>query len=162
MAMLGANFTQTRLFGDIKAPGKLIADSVTTNTLFGRNQRGRLEHEQPDSKIILLPNYRTNKLRLLVRNTRFGKTGVRPNNPVLNPDENFSPKVLTDLSFSYTPKSWLPFTAGANNIFDVYADRIQNPANTEFGTDIYSKEASPFGFNGGYYFVRIGIQLQKR
>lgn len=60
------------------------------------------------------------------RNTRFGKTGTRFINPAFNPEENFSFKILTILSLSYTPKSWLTFTAGANNIFDVYPDRIQD------------------------------------
>lgn len=55
-------------------------------------------------------------------------------------------KILTDLSLSYTPKSWLTFTAGANNILDVYPDRIQDARNTQEGTFIYSLEASPFGF----------------
>ncbi len=162
MAMLGGNFTQTRLFGDIKTTGKLKADSVNTITLFNREERGRLEHGQPDSKIVLSLNYKTNKFGVLVRNTRFGETGIRSNTPVTNPDENFSPKILTDLSLSFTPKSWLTFTAGANNIFDVYPDRIQDPRNTQEGTFIYSLEATPFGFYGGNYFVGIAIQLQKR
>ncbi len=100
--------------------------NVNTNTLFNREERGKLEIGQPDSKIILSLNYKTNKFGVLVRNTRFGKTGTRFINPDLNPDENFSSKILTDLSLSYTPKSWLTFTAGANNIFDVYPDRIHD------------------------------------
>lgn len=162
IAILGANFTQTRVFGDIKAAGKLAADSVNTTTLFNREERGKLEHGQPDSKIVFSLNYKTKKFAVLVRNTRFGETGTRFINPTLNPDENFSSKILTDLSLSYTPKSWLTFTAGANNIFDVYPDRLQDPRNTQEVTFIYSLEATPFGFYGGYYFVGIGIQLQKR
>jgi iron complex outermembrane receptor protein len=162
IAMLGANFTQTRLFGDIKAAGKLAADSINTNILFNREERARLEIGQPDSKIVFSLNYKTNKFGVLVRNTRFGETGTRFNNPVLNPDENFSSKLLTDLNLSFTPKSWLTFTAGANNIFDVYPDRIQDVRNTAEGVNIYSLEATPFGFYGGYYFVGIGIQLQKK
>jgi iron complex outermembrane receptor protein len=161
LATLAGNFTQTRLFGDIKAAGRLAADSVNTNTLFGREEKGKLEMGQPDSKIIMSLNYKTDKVGLLVRNTRFGKTGILFNDPALNPDENFSPKILTDFTFSYTPKVWLTFTAGANNIFDVYPDRIEDPTNTQDGTLIYSLEASPFGFYGGYYFVGVAINLQK-
>ncbi len=157
IAMLGANFTQTRVFGDIKAAGKLAADSVNTTTLFNREERARLELGQPDSKIVLSLNYKTKRFGVLVRNTRFGETGTRFINPTLNPDENFSPKILTDLSLSYTPKPWLTFTAGANNIFDVYPDRIQDARNTQEGTNIYSLEATPFGFYGGYYFVSMSF-----
>jgi iron complex outermembrane receptor protein len=157
LAMLGANFTQTRLFGAIKAAGKLAADSVNTNTLFNREERARLEYGQPDSKIIFSLNYQTKKFGLLVRNTRFGETKTRFLNPALNPDENFSAKVLTDFSLSCTPKSWLTITAGANNIFDVYPDRIKDPRNTQEGVNIYSLEATPFGFYGGYYFVSMSL-----
>jgi iron complex outermembrane receptor protein len=159
LASLAGNFTQTRLFGDIKTAGKLSATEANLNTLFGRQEKARLELGQPDSKIIMSLNYKTKKFGVVVRNTRFGGTGVRFSNPALNPDENFSPKILTDLSLSYTPKSWLTFTAGANNIFDVYPDRLKDARNTQEGAFIYSLEASPFGFYGGYYFVGMGIEL---
>jgi iron complex outermembrane recepter protein len=158
IAMLGANFTQTRLFGDIKAAGKLQADSINSNILFGREERGKLEMGQPDSKIVFSLNYKTNKFGVLLRNTRFGETGTRFNNPALNPDENFSSKILTDLSLSFTPKPWLTFTAGANNIFDFYPDRLQDARNSQEGTLLYSLEASPFGFYGGYYFVGLDLK----
>jgi iron complex outermembrane receptor protein len=158
-AMLGANFTQTRLFGNIKAAGKLAADSVNNNILFNREERARLEIGQPDSKIVLSLNYKTKKFGALVRNTRFGETGTRSINPALNPDENFSSKILTDLGLSFTPKTWLTVTAGANNIFDVYPDRIQDIRNTAEGLNIYSLEATPFGFYGGYYFVGISLSF---
>jgi iron complex outermembrane receptor protein len=77
LAMLAANFTKTRLLGDIKAAGKLTPDSINTNTLFGREERGRLELGQPDSKIVFSLNYKTDKFGVLVRNTRFGETGTR-------------------------------------------------------------------------------------
>jgi iron complex outermembrane receptor protein len=157
-ATLAGNFTQTGLFGDIKTAGKLSATEANSNTLFDRQQRGRLELAQPDAKIIMSLNYKANKFGILVRNTRFGKTGLRFNDPALNPDENFSPKILTDLSFSYTPKWWLTFTAGANNIFDVYPDPIKDPRNTQDGVFIYSLEASPFGLYGGYYFVSMSFK----
>jgi outer membrane receptor protein involved in Fe transport len=73
---------------------------------------------------------------VLVRNTRFGETGTRFNNPAQNPDENFSSKIITDLNLSFTPKSWLTITAGAKNIFDVYPDLIQDVRNTQEGTNI--------------------------
>jgi iron complex outermembrane receptor protein len=159
LATLAGNVTQTRLFGDIKSAGKLAADSATTDVLFNREERGRLEHGQPRSKIIFSLNYKLEKFGILVRNTRFGETGTRFNMPELNPDENFSARVLTDFSLSYLPKVWLTITGGANNIFNVYPDRLKDPRNTQEGTFIYSLEASPFGFYGGHYFVSLGIHF---
>jgi iron complex outermembrane receptor protein len=157
VAMLAANFTQTRLYGEIRKAGKLKADSLNTATLFSREEKGKLEQGQPASKIILSLQYKTNKLGVMLRNTRFGETAIFSINTVQNPDEHFSSKILTDLSVSYTPKSWLSLMAGANNVFNVYPDRIKDYRNTQEGIYVYAQEASPFGFYGGYYF--IGIQI---
>lgn len=43
IAMLAANFTQTRLFGEIKAAGNLKADSLNTNTLLNIEERTKTE-----------------------------------------------------------------------------------------------------------------------
>jgi iron complex outermembrane receptor protein len=158
-AMLACNFTRTRLYGDIKTAGKLKTDSMNTATLFSREERGKLERSQPASKIILSLQYKTDKLGFLLRNTRFGETATLSINPAQNPDEVFSSKILTDVSVSYTPNSWLSLTAGANNVFNVYPDRIKDYRNTQEGMYIYAQETTAFGFNGGYYFVSVGIQL---
>ncbi len=160
--MLAGNVTQTRLFGKIKTADKLPADSTNTNTLFSRYNRGRLELGQPDSKIILSLNYKTNKFGFLLRNTRFGKTTILFNNPARMDNENLSPKILTDVSFNYSPKPWLTFTVGANNVFNVYPDPLKDYRNTQEGALIYPMEATPFGYYGEFYFVGIGLQLQKR
>ncbi|CAN5398001.1 hypothetical protein BH20BAC1_BH20BAC1_11070 [soil metagenome] len=59
-----------------------------------------------------------------------------------------------------TLRPGLTTTLGANNIFNVYPDHFKNYANTNQGTFIYSPEASPFGFNGGYYFINMNFKLQ--
>ena len=48
-------------------------------------------------------------------------------------------------------------TAGANNVFNIYPDRLRDYRNTGDGVFIYGQEATPFGFNGGYYFVRLNV-----
>jgi hypothetical protein len=40
---LAGSFTQTRLFGKIKTAANLPGDSLNTNTLFNREERGKLE-----------------------------------------------------------------------------------------------------------------------
>jgi iron complex outermembrane receptor protein len=47
--------------------------------------------------------------------------------------------------------------AGANNVFNIYPDRLRDYRNTGDGVFIYGQEATPFGFNGGYYFVRLNV-----
>jgi iron complex outermembrane receptor protein len=154
---LAANFTRTNLFGPIQSTDKLPADSLNTNTLFNREEREKIEHGQPASKIIVSANYKSGKMGILIRSTRFGKTSVVYNSVDSSRDEFFSPKILTDASINYSPKTWLTITAGANNIFDVYPDPVKNPINKNQGILIYSNQATPYGYNGGYYFLSMAF-----
>ncbi len=157
--MLAANFSRTNLFGLIQSTDKLPADSVNTNTLFNREERIEVEKGQPASKIILSGNYAIGKMGFLIRSTRFGKTTTVTDSKDKTKDEFFSAKILTDVSINYSPKTWLTLTAGANNVFDVYPDKLKNNINTSEGILIYSNRASPFGFNGGYYFVNMAFSF---
>ena len=157
--LLAANFTRTNIFGPIQTTDKLPADSLNTNTLFNREEREKIENGQPISKIILSANYKKGKIGFLTRSTRFGKTSAVYDSDDKSKDEFFSSKLLTDLSISYAPKPWLTITAGINNVFDVYPDKLKNYINTTEGILIYSNRASPFGFNGGYYFVNMSFNF---
>ena len=156
---IATNFTSTHLFGDIKTSSKLPADSLNINTVFNIEEQVKVEDGQPGDKIILSTTYKKGKVGFIVRNTRFGKTVIAPiyRNPTRIVYESFSPKILTDISFSYSPKDWVTLTVGANNVFNVYPDRLKSYENTTQGSWIYSPEASPFGFNGGYYFVSMNF-----
>jgi iron complex outermembrane recepter protein len=96
-------------------------------------------------------------------------------------DETFSAKILTDLSVNYLLIKNLRLTLGATNIFDVYPDKQQffrnNAAalegkivhgdtklaplndpfygNTGEGRFVYSRNATQFGANGGYFFAAL-------
>jgi iron complex outermembrane recepter protein len=117
-----------------------------------------LENDQPAKKIILSASVNKGRFGLNIRNTLFGNTATTTINVADTAYENFSSKIITDLSFIYSPKSWITITTGANNIFNVYPDPIRNYQNTAEGTIIYSRGASPFGYNGGYYFVSMAFK----
>ncbi len=155
---LAANLNRSRLFGAIQSPRNLPEDAINSNILFNRADKATVEKGQPKDKITLNLNYEKGKVGVVLINTRYGRSIVfHEITPAL--DESFTPKILTDISFNYTPKSWLTTTLGANNIFNIYPDRLKNYANTNQGLFIYSPEASPFGFNGGYYFVSMNFSL---
>jgi iron complex outermembrane receptor protein len=154
---LAANFTKTRVFGEIKTVPNLSASTENINSLFDDEQRSDMERGQPRSKIILSLNYQREKIGFIVRNTRFGENAYQFSYP--RPMETFSPKILTDVSVRYAPKSWLSLTAGANNVFNVYPDRIKNYVNTGEGRYIYALDVWQFGFMGGYYFLSMGLNF---
>ena len=158
---LAANFTKTRLFGEIKKVPNLSDSTANINSLFDDEQRSDVERGQPRSKIILSLNYQREKIGFILRNTRFGENAYdfSDNGNIIRPLETFSPKILTDVSISYTPRSWLSITAGANNVFNVYPDRIKNYVNTGEGRNIYALDVWQFGFMGGYYYVSMGLNF---
>ena len=59
------------------------------------------------------------------------------------------PQWLVDFETSYTMKTGLTISAGAQNLFNSYPDRSRPGVS---GTKY--PEYSPFGFNGGYYYLR--------
>jgi len=154
---LGANFTKTRLFGEIKTAANLSATTANINSLFDEEQESDVERGQPRSKIILSLNYKREKIGFILRNTRFGETAYDFSD--IRPLETFSPKIITDVSIIYTPNSWLSITAGANNVFNVYPDRIKNYENTAEGRFRYAQDVWQFGFMGGYYFVGMTFEF---
>jgi len=69
---------------------------------------------------------------------------------------------ITDLELSYKPIKSVKFSIGANNIFNIYPDQknaglLQSyrDANDSAAVPIYPT-FSPFGFNGGFYYVKLG------
>ena len=157
IAIMAANFTKTRLFGEIKTAANLSPTTGNQNTLFNEEVRTNLESGQPQDKIMISLNYKKGNVGFMLRNTHFGKTAFQY---LGNPKEIFSPKILTDLSINYTPKPWITITVGANNIFDVYPDRIKNYKNTYEGRNIYAMDGSQFNYNGGYYFVSMSFNFK--
>jgi iron complex outermembrane receptor protein len=91
----------------------------------------------------------------LVRASYFGKwTDAVPNAAptALSFDQTFDAKVLVDVELGYDITDNYRLAIGADNLFDVYPDRDQRIGQTNNGT-IYP-QFSPFGFSGGFWYVR--------
>lgn len=155
-ASLALNYNETEIKGGaagVRTPQQLQG---LGETLLNREERGRIEVNQPRDKAILTLNYRANKANVRVQATRFGEiTTVAPQDPLQ--DQTFSSKVITDASFSYQFTENLGLTVGANNLFDVYPDKVRDPRLTNDGTVPYSRFATQFGFNGAYYFTGVNF-----
>ena len=71
-------------------------------------------------------------------------------------DQRFSPKIITTASVGYDLSENVNLTIGANNLFDVYPDENRE-AFRSGERFVYSRRATQFGFNGGYYFARLNV-----
>jgi iron complex outermembrane receptor protein len=177
-------------------PGANPANDLST-TLFDRQQRSRIEVAQPRSKINITLLYEPRNWSMLVRTVRFGEItylhnldpySVNPTNGAyfndvgLGTDQTFDAKWATDVVVTYRGVRGLTIAVGANNVFDVYPDRIfidprndraavyANPvpgANKTAGGYNAARDASnrgrflfpanQFGFNGRFLFARLTV-----
>ncbi|MGI8583718.1 MAG: TonB-dependent receptor, partial [Chitinophagaceae bacterium] len=109
------------------------------NALFDRQQRARIEVANPKNKVNITLNYQVNKLDFTVRTVRFGEsqyvhqvdpkainssTGLFFNDVGQGTDQTFSAKWITDFVINYKILQGFTLGVGANNIFDVYPDRV--------------------------------------
>ena len=85
---------------------------------------------------------------------------------VAPPSQIFAAKTLFDLDVSYTIADHYTLTLGANNVFNVYPDKIKasavNPIFALSGAlndgQIYPRSGGPFGINGGFYYARLRVK----
>ena len=68
----------------------------------------------------------------------------------------FPGRFLVDLELSTDLTDDATITIGANNLFDTYP-ATQDP-DTADNVGLLYPESSPFGFNGGYYYVRVNYR----
>lgn len=152
---LAANFTQTEV-EKVNIPSSLTG---AADNFFGHEERGRFEDALPKSKINLSFNYKVNKFTSTLGFVRFGEVWARTgtqSDPSSWIDQEFSAKVITDISIGYNVTDNLKMTIGGSNILDVYPDENRD----EFRSGerfVYSRRASQFGFNGAYYFGRVSF-----
>jgi iron complex outermembrane receptor protein len=181
---LKTTFALTLIESEVKdsANGKPIihASPVLINSgqirnYFNREDESRMEVASPKSKMSLTFNYRYSKFGAMLRLVNFGKViyldpAIDPANPGAFPvnaftgqketlDQEFSSKLVTDLSLSYELINELTLTVGANNLFDVYQDMHTHSGNFSTGRFIYSRRVQQMGFNGAYYFARLKLSL---
>jgi iron complex outermembrane receptor protein len=162
---LAGNFNKTEVTKTKQQSTTLASDpALNSKVLFNAEEEGRIERGQPRNKFSLNMNYSLKKLGFNVRATRFGEVSTVFFNTTnfqtdATRDEYFSPRIVTDASISYKLLNAINLTIGANNIGDVYPDKLKNFLNTSDGRFVYSRNATQFGFNGGYYYTSLVFDI---
>ncbi|KIO74705.1 hypothetical protein TH53_24815 [Pedobacter lusitanus] len=157
-----ASFSQTRVKMRIANLPLSGGGNIPGSSLLPRIDIGIIEKAQPNNKMIISCIYQLNAFNFLLRNTWFGQVAAWENDPVF--DQTFGDKVVTDLQCSWQLNKKLSFTAGCNNLFNIYPDEIKeiNALNTNlsFGGQIpYSRTANQFGFNGMSYYTSLRLKF---
>ncbi|WP_454797912.1 TonB-dependent receptor plug domain-containing protein [Novosphingobium lindaniclasticum] len=145
------SYNRTKILHVIDNPDELSTINVT---LFGRQAQRDLVAALPRSKVVLSSNWSLDKLRALVRVTRYGQYTESSN--VAASDRTFGAKWVTDAEIGYQLTDNFDIAVGANNLFDLYPDR--NGAVAADGSGLYGNFA-PFGLSGGFYYARLGVKF---
>ncbi|PKP93079.1 MAG: TonB-dependent receptor [Alphaproteobacteria bacterium HGW-Alphaproteobacteria-16] len=146
---LGFNYNDTDITRIADNPAELAGLNLT---LIDRRSQGWFT-EGPATKLILGINWEIGDFGLNVRNTRYDSyTSV---GTTAAGDQVFSAKWITDVEVSYDVARNLTLSAGAYNLFDVYADR--STASNTIGLSPFG--AAPFGGYGGYYYGRATVRF---
>jgi len=155
-ASAGLNLTETRIIGDLHS-SKAIIENGLSGQLFDRQSRALIEQAQPSLKYNLTLNYVRSKLSCVFRATHYGEVTYLG---VYNTaeDQVYSSKWISDLRISYKISGKIAVSAGANNLFDVYPDSNNETLQNQ-GRFIYNTAVTQFGFNGGYYYGGIVLDL---
>jgi iron complex outermembrane receptor protein len=155
-ATAGFNNSRTRITRVSANPAQL---SQVNQVLLGRTERSRFEEAQPWTNFRVNGDYSRRQYSVSIQQARFGSYWSRPDLSVpvgqsyAVSDQKFGVRWVTDLSVTRRFEQ-VSFAVGADNLFDVYPDRIAitNPEN-QGGSRMFSP-FSPFGANGRFVFVR--------
>jgi iron complex outermembrane receptor protein len=143
------NFNNREVTRIAATPPELAA--ITSIPLFNRDSLISYSKGQPRRTFNFSGTYEVGDWTFFARALYYGEYFTGSANPIF--DQTFSEEWLADVSVARRFGDKYTVTVGANNAFDQYPDEytaINNPQ----GPFRYPS-ASPFGYNGGYYYLRL-------
>lgn len=152
--VLGAGYNRTTIRRVHEAPGVLAAAGLS---LVGPEQRSGLTTATPHTKVSLAGTFSRSNWDVTLRETYYGKTEhVQGYGPYYTYET--SAAWITDIDLGYEFAKGLKLNVGANNLFNKYPNKVPSFVYQSITSnyDQYS-HASPYGINGGYYYVRLSV-----
>jgi iron complex outermembrane receptor protein len=158
---LGGNINRTTVLDTI-GTNAILQTYAPTQTLFGQGARGLLTDAAPKTKVSLTADWTLGPWDFIANETHYGSV---TRYPAENPypagivPQKYSGKWITDLSVNYRIDHWT-LTAGADNVFNVYPDKINSHNDLYLANEIpYDSGLSPWGINGGFYYVKASYRF---
>ena len=163
---LAGMYADTKLEGGVNAPALLTGFE---DIIFGSVDRSILTEWQPNTRLQALADYSIGRFRFGGALRYFGSYWIQEGSN----RQEFSGKWLTDVHFGIRMFDKTELTLGAHNLFDITPDP-NKIGQSRGGTLIdaggrtivsspgvfqYSRRAAPFGFNGGFFYVRYSLRF---
>ncbi len=130
-------------------------------TIFTSDVKSEIKEDSPKEKLLFQQTYIKDEWTFTLRNTYWGPTVET----VADPNTGAAPywrnvvhsAVITDVEINYQMGEHWQLTVGANNLFDLYPSKT-NPNSRFVDSTVYSP-ASPWGFDGGFYYGRVNYRF---
>ncbi len=156
---VSANYNKTKVTKINASPAQLGGQS-----LFDAVALSDLETASPEYRFNFSGVWSLNRFTVTLRETIYGPAAEKE---IGNDGSIFTNRIkvtpITDLELGFKATRKVKFSLGANNLFNVYPDQ-KNAAllqgyrdgNNNSAVAIYPSSFSPFGYNGGYYYAKLG------
>ena len=173
---LSANYNANKVQSIRGLPSQLYTSSITPDltTLIDRYSVASLEHSTPRVRATAGAFLTWGRFSANLRESFYSSTytlGTAPTGSPIGSGADIRTPVksafITDLEVGYQIAKPLRLTLGANNLFNKYPTRtpyanIRAPqlasGSTSYAGNIYPT-GSPFGYNGGFYYARLGLRF---
>lgn len=119
----------------------------------------QLEEQLPSFRAVLTGTHSMGPWRFLARMSYYDSYIValdRGADATGTFDGKYGDEVLFDVEAAYTFADTYTVTIGAQDVFDNTPDRFPNP---ELNSGAIYPTASPIGFNGGFWYVRLNMSF---
>ena len=174
-SLVGGRLDLTFAYSYNNLKSKNIKLSTSGQQLVSLEQQYNIANLAPQNRITASAGWQINDFSLNARANYYGKwSNALEYNFVpavagattAPPSQIFGAKTLFDLDASYTFADHFTLTVGANNLFNVYPDKIKasviNPIFALTGGlndgQVYPRSGGPFGINGGFYYARLRVK----
>ncbi|TPG43505.1 TonB-dependent receptor [Sphingomonas koreensis] len=150
------DFTLAGNYNDIqvlKFPTNTAVNLDMPPVLFARTTKKTIEDGTPPYKVTGTLDWSLADVGITLRGTYYGDA-VQPGSVEAN-DLHTGKSLITDLEFRVTAGDQYHFAVGANNLFDVYPNKVPIALDSTGVTAF--PFYSPYGFNGRYLYVRVGV-----
>lgn len=150
----GFNFNTRDITGRATAPAELASLGSDFQRV-SATWENQLEEWTPDSKLHLNAKWQGRRLGVNVRAIRYGESTDFGDVP--EDDLPLGPVWLLDMNASYALTDMATARMGIHNALDEYTDA--RPRNTPLNRILPYSNYSPFGFNGRFVYLRVGLNL---
>ena len=160
-ASLALTVNETKITSQKATPAALQLGTATPILLIDTVSISLIESAQPRQKAHLSLGYQFGMFNIGLRTSYFGgitaweKPAGRP-----HISQDFGAKLVHDLSLTIAATKDISVTLGANNITDVYPDKVAtNFGGYTNGQIPYTRNGNQFGFNGAFYYINGTINF---